>query len=222
MNDSQRRKMDKIDREEAFFADNAADFPANSTADGLSQLINTEKAVILAFDAQQTSGYDDKRQAQAIYDNRRDDLVDLLERFVLAAAVVDDEIEGTAEKFKMPRPRNDQNLIAKATSFHADSAAIKAELTAAGLDSGAFAQLLAVRDAFQAAALAHDSAEEEHAEATGGMTASFRKIMELSRRRSKSVLLKYRDNPAKLAAWTVASHLDRAPKKNEPKTPPTP
>jgi hypothetical protein len=215
MNDAQRRKMDKIDREEAFMTDNAADFPSGSHADKWTQLINPEKAKILQFDAAQTSGFDDKRQAQEIYETRRDELVDLLEEFVLAADIVDDDIEGTAAKFKMPRPRTDQNLIAKATSFHADSDTIKTELEEAGLRAGGRGQLITIRDAFQQAALAHDSAEEHHAEATGGMNDSFRKLMQYSRRRDKSVRMKYRNNPAKLAAWTVASHLDRAPKRKK-------
>jgi hypothetical protein len=220
MNAAQRRKMDKIDREEAFFAENAADFPADSRGGQLTALINAEKAKILQLDAAQTSGFDNKRQAQEIYDNRRDELVDLLELFMLVAAIVDDDIEGTAAKFKMPRPRNDQNLIAKATSFHADSADIQAELTAAGLPANARTRLLDLNAEFQQAALAHDTAEGKHAGATGGMTESFRKIMDYSRRRDKSVKLKYRDNAAKLSAWTVASHLERAPQRKKDDAPP--
>lgn len=219
MNGSQRRKMDKIDGEEVFITGNAADFPAGSSVDDWTQLINAEKAKILKFDAAQTSGSDDRRRAQEIYENRRDEYVDLLEEYVLAADIVDDEIEGTAAKFKMPRPRTDQNLIAKGASFHADSDTIEAKLEKAGLRAGGRASLLTMRDAFQQAALDHDAATEHRAEATGGMNDSFRKIMHYSRRRDKGVRMKYRNNPAKLAAWTVASHLDRAPqrKKDEKK-----
>jgi len=141
-------------------------------------------------------------------------LIDLIDLFVLAADIVDDDIEGTAAKFRKPYPRTDQNLIAKATSFNADAEPIKSAMFAAGLPTDAIARLLTVRDAFQQAALVHDTAEEKHAEATGGMTDSFRKMMDYSTRRGKNVLMKYRNNPAKLAAWLVASHLDRAPKKS--------
>jgi hypothetical protein len=214
MNDSQDRKMDKIDREEAFFTESAADFPASSRGGQLTALINAEKAKILQFDAAQTSGFDDKRQAQEIYENRRDELVDLLETFVLAAAIVDDDFEGTAAKFKMPHPRSDQKLIAKAASFYADSADIEAELTAE-LPANARDRLHNLSISFQQAALANDTAQQSHAGASSGMADSFRKIMDLSRRRDKSVKLKYRDNAAKLGAWTVASHLERAPQKKK-------
>ncbi|HQU83269.1 MAG TPA: hypothetical protein PKY59_09105 [Pyrinomonadaceae bacterium] len=223
MNDAFRRKMDKIDREEVFFNENGADFSSIAKVADLTVLINAEKAKILAFDAQQTSGFDNKRQAQEIYENRRDDLIDILEQYVLAAGIVDDDIEGTEEKFKMPRPRTDQNLIAKATSFAADALSIRGELIAAGLPAELLTEILVARDAFQQAALAHDAAEEKHAEGTGGMIDSFRKIMEYSRKRGKAVKLKYRANAAKLASWQVASHLDRAPKRsqNPPPTPPS-
>lgn len=222
MNDAQRRKIDKIDREEVYFTENAADFTGNALVDRYTPLINAEKANILAFDALQTSGYDDRRQAQEIYENRRDDLIDIIEQYVLAADIVDDDIEGTAAKFRKPYPRTDQNLIAKATSFAADALPIRVELIAAGLPAELLTEILSARDAFQEAALAHDAAEEKHAEGTGGMVDSFRKIMEYSKKRGKAVKLKYRRNAAKLASWLVASHLDRAPQRqpNPPATPP--
>ncbi len=218
MHDAHRRKLDKIDREDVMIADNAADFPNGTKVADYTALIAVEKAKFLAFDAQQTSGFDDRRQAQELYEESRDLLVDLLEEFVLAADIIDDDVPGTAAKYKMPRPRTDANLIAKSTSFFNDSPAIEDALEAAGLRKDGRDFLITFRDNFQQAANAHDSAEEKHAEGTGGMDDSMRKMMHYSRRRDKSVRMKYRQNPAKLAAWTVASHLDRAPK---PK-PPTP
>ena len=214
MNDSNRRKLDKIDREDVMIADNAADFPAGTKTADYTALIAAEKSRFLAFDAQQTSGFDDQRAAQEIYDDRRDELVDLLEEFVLACDIIDDDVSGTAAKYKMPRPRSDGSLIAKASSFYNDSEDIKELLEPAGLRRGGRELLLTMRDAFQQAAGTHDSAEEAHAEATAGMKDAMRKMMSYSRRRDKSVRMKYRSNPAKLAAWTVASHLDRAPRRN--------
>ncbi len=141
---------------------------------------------------------------------------------MLAADIVDDDIEGTAAKFKMPRPRNDRSLIAKATSFNADSAGIEAELVEAGIGANGRARLLTARDGFQQAAADHDAAEVSSGEESGGMSDSFRKLMDLMRRRAKSVQMKYRRNPAKTAAWTVASHLDRAPQSKGDATPKTP
>lgn len=226
MNDSQRRKMDKLDREDVFISDNADDFPARSPVGVLTTEINVERDKINVFDAQQSSGFSSKHSAQAIYDERRDRLVDLLDKFVLAAKIVEDDVEGTAAKFKNQYPRTDQKLIASATAFFNDSANIETQFENAGMDAGDRARLISIRDEFEQAAAARDSGEEKHAEASGGMHEAFRKAMELSSRRDKRIRMKYRKNPAKLAAWTVASHLDRAPKsekkpddKTDPKNP---
>lgn len=211
MNASQVRKTNKFNAEDAFVVDNVADFPKDSPVDLLTKEINVERQKILAFDAEQMSGFDDKAQAQAIYDERRDRLIDLLDEFVLGASIVEDEVEGTAAKFGNPYPRTDQKLIARATSYHDDSAAIETQLTDAGVRANGRALLITWRDEFQAAAASRDTATEHHAEATGGMLDSFRKAMVLSNRRDKRIRLKYRNNAAKLGAWTVASHLERAP-----------
>ena len=215
MNDSHRRKLDKIDREDVMIEDNKADFPVGSKVAELTTQIAAEKARFIAFDAQQMSGFAGKRGAQDIYNDQRDDLVDLLEEYELAAAALDGERPGTAERFRMPRPRTDDNYIAAATSFFNDSADIADELEEAGLRTGGRAMLVTFRDAFRQTAAERDSSEEEHAEATGGMNDAMQKMMNYSRSRDKFVRLKYRNNPAKLAAWTVASHLERAPKRQQ-------
>jgi hypothetical protein len=215
MNDSLNRKNDKLNREDVFVVDNDADFSAGSPVALLTEEINVERQKILQLDADQTTGFADKRAAQENYEDARDRLVDMLDKFVLAASIVNDDIPGTAAKFKNSYPRTDQKLIARATSFHAESAGIDEQMKDAGLDAGDRALLLTTRDEFQQQAARHDSAEEHHAEATGGLIASFRKAMALSARRDKRIRMKYRSNPAKLAAWTVASHLDRAPKRKK-------
>lgn len=220
LNDVQRRKSDKLNREDVFITENVADFPPGSPVAVLTGQINVEREKILQYAAEKESGYGDRRQAQEIYDARRDELLDLLDLFALAADIVDDDIEGTAAKFKNRYPRTDQILIARATSFYNDSEPLKAEFAAEGATGEKRARLLTARDEFQQAAGAHDAGEERHAEATGGLNESFRTAMELSSRRDKRVKMKYRDNAAKLAAWKVASHLERAPKRKPETTTP--
>jgi len=217
LNDVQRRKSGKLDREDVFITENSADFPVGSPVAVLTTQINAERAKIEQYAAEKESGYGDRRQAQEIYDTRRDELVDLLDLFQLAAEIIEDDIEGTAAKFKNRYPRTDQILIARATSFHNDSEPIKEQFAEAGATAEKRARLLAARDEFQQAAGAHDAGEERHAEATGGLNDSFKKAMELSSRRDKRVKMKYRNNAAKLAAWKVASHLERAPIRNSDK-----
>ena len=70
-------------------------------------------------------------------------------------------------------------------------------------------------NAFQTARDQADSAGEDYGEAVGALDALFRELMEHSRQRAALVKLKYRNNPGKLAAWAIASHLEQPPKKKE-------
>jgi hypothetical protein len=157
-----------------------------------------------------------------MYESRRVEIIDLLNLAELAAEIVDDDIEGTAARFKNKHPRPDHILIARATNVFNDSEPIKHEMDEAGFTTAKRNRLPLARDEFQRAAAAHATSEEQHAEATGGLNDAIRKAMVISKKRDKRIRMKYRDNPAKLAAWTVASHLERAPVRNRNATPPTP
>ncbi|HEX8246881.1 MAG TPA: hypothetical protein VF599_01760 [Pyrinomonadaceae bacterium] len=223
MNDSQRRKFDKFQRESVFMSDNAADFPLNTSGDKVAKDLATLIADIQTLDAAQTSGFDDKRQSHALKNSAVGNLRKSLELMSFAAKAFADEVPGTEEKFRLPRSQNEQILLAKARSFHADAAPLEAKFVEYGLPADFLAGLQADIDAFEQAAEAADSAGESHAEATGALTEAFKRGMTLTRKLEAIVKIKYRDNAGKLAAWTSASHLERAPqRRNDQPAPPTP
>jgi hypothetical protein len=136
--------------------------------------------------------------------------------FAIGGTSLAGEIPGITEILKVPDNRNDQNLISAATAFFDETAAHIALFETVDLTADDRNNLTIYRDAFIAAANEWESAVEQHAEAVGALDTLFREMMSLSRKRSAIVKLKYRNNPGKLAAWTVASHLDRAPKSKTP------
>ena len=91
LNIVERRKQDKLDREDVFVTESAADFPAGSDVAVLTTEINVERDKILAFDASQESGAADKRSARTIYEEKRDEVIDLLGTAELAAEIVEDD-----------------------------------------------------------------------------------------------------------------------------------
>ncbi|MET0753901.1 MAG: hypothetical protein ABWZ66_11030 [Pyrinomonadaceae bacterium] len=211
MTDAKRRRMDKLQREDVHMVDNAADFPADSPVDKVTVLIRPKMAEALELDARLMQELGEKRAAQEAKDDSRDMLIDLLRDFAIGAIAVDDEIPGIAAQVRVPRNRSDQNLIAAATAIHAVVAPHLGKFKDADLTSADHANLLIFRDKFTADRNAWESSSEEHAEAVGALDALFRDMMALSRKRSALVKLKYRNNPGKRAAWTVASHLERPP-----------
>ncbi len=220
MTDAQRRRMEKFDREKVFMDDNAADFPADSPADKVNDLLYPKMDQALALDADLIQELGERRAAQEAKDDARDLLLDLLRDFATAAVGIGDEVPGITEQFKVPRDRTDQNLIAAATAFFDASAPHAAKFAEVGIKSEDRDNLLTFRDNFIAARGEWQSAVEEHAGAVGALDAVFREMMALSRKRSAIVKLQYRDSPGKLAAWTVASHLERPPQKPQPQPAP--
>ena len=214
MNDAHRRRMDKFDREKVFMTDNAADFPKDSPAEKVSVIINGKVTDALAQDATLVSSLGDKSQAQSLKGDDRDILLGKLRDVVMGAAAIGNaKVPGITAKFKMPEPRTEQNLIAGADAFFADTALNEADFIEVGLDADFRANIIAAKEDFQQSRDEADSAAEEHGEAVGALDALFREMMNISRQRSAIVKLKYKNNPGKLAGWEIASHLDQPPKK---------
>ncbi|HMS41806.1 MAG TPA: hypothetical protein PKE69_16360 [Pyrinomonadaceae bacterium] len=218
MNDAHRRRMDKIDRERVFITDNAVDFPKDSPVDIVSGNINAKATDTLARDADLAAAFGGKAQAMSIKGDRRDNLLEAFREIVLGAkAIGNSAVPGITARFKMPEPRTEQNLLATADAFFTDTAALEQQFIDVGLDADFRTALITAKNNFQTARDEADSEAEEHGEAVGALDALMREMMQLSRQRSAMVKLKYKNNPGKLAAWAIASHLESAPKK--PATP---
>ncbi len=210
-----RRRTDKLDREKVMIRDNPDDFPKGSPVEIISVEIDTKVAEILVRDSDLASAFGDKSQAREIKGDTRDRLIDNFRDIAIGAVGIGDgAVLGITAKFKMPYPRTEQNLIASADAWFADTAPpLEGLFIAAGLAADFRAELLDSKNAFQQARDNADSADEHYGEAVGALDALMRDVMALTRRRSALVKLKYKDNPGKLAAWAIASHLEQPPHK---------
>jgi hypothetical protein len=223
MKDVITRKLDKFEREEAFMVDSAADFggatPGATTAAALSAVI----AEIQALAADQVSGGSSAAQAFGNQEDALDDLIAFIKKMNLAARAFDDEIPGSRDQFRMPRNRSQQNVLATARAFKTDAASLAEKFIEYGLPGTFLNDLQTAINAVETAAQSADSNVEQRAAATGGLFDAARRGMNLSRKLNAIVRIRYADNPAKLASWTVASHLERAPKRTAAPNPtPTP
>ena len=207
--------MEKLDREDGFYDENAADFPAASPVAVLTAQIKPKMAQALALDAQLATESGERRAAQEAKSAARDALVALLEDGSTAAVGIGSSAPGIAAQFRVPRDRTDQNLIAAATAFASDAAAHETEFVNIGLDADFRTQLTDLRDQFITARDDWNTEVAEYGGAAHALDELFREMMALSRQRSAAVQIRYKNNPQKLGAWTIASHLERAPKKKD-------
>ncbi|CAN5455100.1 hypothetical protein BH10ACI1_BH10ACI1_34070 [soil metagenome] len=213
-----RRRMNKLDSERVMIVDNSADFPKGSPVDLISVEIDAKVAQALQRDADLASAFGDKLQAREIKGDSRDHLIDNFRDIVLGGVAIGDAaVPGITARYKIPQPRTEQNLIASADAWFDDTAPpLEGLFIAAGLVADFRANLIASKTAFQQARDNADSADEHYGEAVGALDALFREMMELSRQRAALVKLKYKNNPGKLAAWAIASHLEQPPKRPRP------
>ena len=215
MEDTDRRKLDKFERQQAFFTDNAADFPAGTPGGDVAA---ANAAIVSELNSLAGEQFSEAGASQQATDDKTDlveRLVQILRNINRAANAFEDEIPGSDQQFRLPRNRSEINLLAAGRSFHEDATPLKPRFIEYGLDANFLDELTALITGIEAAGQRGDSSGEQRAASTAGIKDAAERGMANSRRADAIVRIKYANNPQKLAAWTVASHLERAPKKKE-------
>ena len=212
MEDSIRRKLDKFERQRAFFANNAADFPAG-TPGGDVAAINA--AVVAELNALAGDQFADGNAAAQAFDDKGalvGDMMKLLRNMNRAANAFEEEIPGTDQKFRLPRNRSESSLVAAANAFLQDATPLKDVFIEYGLDTTFLDDLQNYITSIEAAKQRGDTKSGDRAGSTAGLSDAANRGMKNSRRADAIVRIKYAENPRKLAEWTIASHLEREPK----------
>ncbi|HEX8268063.1 MAG TPA: hypothetical protein VF596_21870 [Pyrinomonadaceae bacterium] len=219
MNDAQRRKFEKYAREIVFMDESEADFPANSPGKITVELFKSTVNQIESLDSTQLSGTSSAEMSGENKDDAIDRLLVLLRNINRAANAMEDDIPNIDEVFRMPRNRADLGILNAARQFKTDAAPHSDTFIEYGLPSTFIADLDALITHAENQLAARDAAIEQKGGATGGLIETFKTAAKHSRKLDSIVRNKYAQNAQKLAAWTIASHLERAP---QTPTPPPP
>jgi hypothetical protein len=204
-----------------FIADNIADFAAGSVVALQSAVLQTAVTTIETLTGEQVSGLSDARFDFIGKDTARENLRQMLSEIASTARSMVYEFAGIDAKFRMPRNRNDADLLAKARAFSADAAPYKDDFIRYEMDKDFLTDLQTLIDAFENALEAPGTAIDEHVAATAEIGTHVRKGMVAVRTMNGAVMNKYRTNAGKTAAWASASHIEKLAEGKEP-TPPTP
>ena len=219
MRDVERRKLEKFERQKAFFEDNAADFPPDTPGRVVASLNTSIIDEMNSLAGDQSSEFSASKQATDDKDDLMEDLVILLKNISRAASAFEDEVPGSDEMFRLPRNRSEANMLTTARAFIEDAQPFEATFITYGIPADFIQQLTDFVEGIEAAKLRSDSKSEQRASATAGLIDAAKRGMANSKRADAIVRIKYHDNPQKLAAWTVASHLERPPKKSDTPSP---
>ena len=213
MKSKERRRYDMFTRVGQFGTDNAADFPVGSV--GAAQFAEVV-AVINMLDqltGNQSIGLNDARYSFAGKNTARENLREDLSDIAMTARSMVYQFPNIDEKFRLPRNKNDQQLLAAARAFLAEATAMKNDFIAYGMPSDFTDDLQADIETFENCFNMTGNAIDTHTEATAAIDGAVRRGMIAVRTLNGVIRNVYRNNPGKLAAWTSASHVERTAKK---------
>lgn len=213
MKDSDRRKLEKFERQKAFFAEYAAHFPAGSPGADVAAI---NSAVVAEMRELAGNEIYDETASRETTDDKSDllgGMMKLLRNINRAANAFEEEIPGTNRMFRLPRNRSEKNLLATANSFLTDAEPLRKIFIDYGLDATFLNDLRNYIANIETSGQRGDEKTEERVESISGNSDAAARGMKNSRRADAVVRIKFGDEPEKLAAWTIASHLERAAKK---------
>jgi hypothetical protein len=223
MQDTETRQHEMFLRLDQFHSvEHAADFPANTRAGQLAQTLHDIVTQLIEQVGAQTAARRLAQSSTEVKDDGRQRLRALLEQIRDTARGMDAERPGTAALFKLTS-RTDEALIAAARAFLTNAQPLKAEFIKNELPADFLEQLQQRLTDFEQAR----AAQSTHMAQQVAATTAIRTLLAEGRRARQQlkpiVLNKYRNDPAKLAAWTSAGHVESAAKpktKTKAATPP--
>jgi hypothetical protein len=195
---------------DAFGIKYAADFLAASLGGQQFALIHTAVPLLSGLGATQVSGTEQTYSAilakVAGRFHLHDDMIGITNA---AHSLVLLGTDGLAGKFLMPHSNGDQALLNSARAFAADAVAFAAALISVGLPATFLTQLNADITAFESLITTKGTALTGQAGATGGLANAAHQAAVALHVLKTIVPNTYKNNPAKLAAWATASHVQK-------------
>jgi hypothetical protein len=195
---------------DAFGIANATDFPAASMGGQQFALIHAAVPMTATLGGTQVSGTDATHAGvmskTACRFHLHDDLIGITNA---AHSLVLLGTPGLDGKFLMPRSGGDQALLNSARAFQTDAAAFSAQLIGLGLAATFLTQLGTDITAFETAISAKGAALGAQVGATSGLEDTTHKAAVALHVLNTIVKNTYKNNPAKLAQWATASHVEK-------------
>ena len=222
MTDGTRRFYEMFIRVLNFMTANAADFQNIAFVAATLTELQTETGKIAALAAGKVQSTAAAKDSTIERGDARDALREAMAEIAdLWRSAVKDE-STAANKFRM-RYGTDQNLIATAKAFAAEAAANQQIFLERGMPADFVSGLQTKTTAFEQAVNRSEAARGTRVGANAAFDRSVKKCKDLVGNMEPVVKRTYRaNNPQKWAEWTVASHVDRAPKPAKPAETPAP
>jgi hypothetical protein len=210
MNNVISRTLEMFVRVDAFRAERAQAFPSDSL--GGQQFAIVAEAIQHLNEAltTQTSGLSSVQQATASRTEASERLREDMQAVARTARVMAEDTPGLENKFRLPRSGSHQALLIAARAFVTDATPLKDEFLRHELHATFIEDMQADMADLERSMGGQNTARDTHVTATASIDSTFERGMKAARRLDAIVRNKYRDDPATLAAWESARHVERA------------
>jgi hypothetical protein len=210
MNNVFTRTHEMFLRVQIFTSERAASFTAGSLGAEMSEEINAVVQTLSDALASQTSGLNSAQQATAAREAARQTLRAEMQAITRTARAMALDTPGLENKFRLPRSGSDQALLAAARAFLTDAVPLKAEFIRHELPATFIDDLRAHAAALERAMGEQNTNRGAHVGATASIESVIERGMNATRKLDAIVRNKFRDDPAALAAWESARHVESA------------
>lgn len=222
MNDKEIHISQLATRMRDFGTEHASAFPSASVGGQKFTALNTLTNSIDQFGSEQTLTIGEMRAHTEAKSDARSLVRSLMKAIRETAVALESEQPGISKNFRMPPTNGDEALINSARAFITAATPIKNlfishEMAATFLDD-----LAAAVTRFEESVSNHNLHRGRNAAATSSLRDALSQVLKLRRELDPIVRNKFRTDPATLAAWEVASHQERLPKKSAPAQSPAP
>ncbi len=222
MNSSEMRRFDMFTRIRDFGLTHASMFPASSLGGRLFAEINTVVEALNTHAVAQSSGLQSAQQSTGGKAAVRDALHAEMEMITRTARVMAIDTPGLDDKFRLPRRRSEQAWLTVARMFHTDALPLKDEFIAHEMPADFLDSLDALITDYERALTSSHQSAEKHVAASAAIDAEIERGMTAARKLDSIVRNKFHNDPATLAAWASARHIERVPHKPKKATTPAP
>jgi hypothetical protein len=228
MKDTERRRLEMFIRVREFGLAHAAQFPLTSFAGEQLAIVDSAINALESHASVQSSGRSTVRQSATSKAVALDELMSDLEAISRTARAMGRTMPGLADKFRIPHNQSNQNVLAVARATATDALPLKAEFIRRGMPTNFLEDLQADIDEMERSITRKAQGAGAQVAATAAIDTEIERGMNAVRELDPFMRNTFSSDPATLAAWQSASHVERAPRRTQteatttPATPATP
>jgi hypothetical protein len=216
MNDKDVRSADMVLRVRDFGSEEATAFPPLTLGGQLFATVNAAAIELASHISKQISGVNAAKEGTSTKAGAREALHAAMDRIRRTARAMSQSIPGVDKKFRFAVNLTDQVLLGTAQAFVTAATPLRTEFISYAMPADFIEDLQALITDFERALSAQNVGKEHKVSARAAIEEVLARALAAVRQLDAIVRNVFHDQPAKLAAWESARHIERAPKKNKP------